>query len=1130
MNRCRKTSQITRPTERRAQRQPISRAYKFTAGWARHHRNRPLVPPNSPSQSGHKAGKTCSPASPSLRAGSGVLHRDVKPSNVLVVRGDGGALRAKVLDFGLAQAEADVAAGTVSGTVAYLAPELIQGGAATVASDLYAVGVVAYLLLAGRHPFDVTGSLQRLFSQVLGEAPDLGPLPPALRPVIGRALHKDPAERHPDAWTLLRDLAAAVDRRLSGESDAVRDSHLAGARFTGREAELEKFFALLARARGGHGGAVLLGGESGVGKSRLLDELRCVALVQRTLVLGGQAQGEARSGYELFADIVPSLCLHAQVDDEQAAVLQLIDGRLAMRLGRTLPAPPTLQGEATEAQVLQLRLCEVLSSLLSRLQQPVLMLLEDLHRADQASLELLRYISQGVATQPVLIVATYRTDEAADLPQVLPTLTPMRLARLGRPALDELCVAILGPAGQNVELCSLIEQETAGNAYFVVEALRALAAESGGLDHIGRRGLPTEVLAGGIERMLRGRAAGIPPSLLPMLQAAAVVGRYLDLPLLRDRVPTLDDLLPRATDVGVLEVHEGRYRFVQEKLLSILREPLSRGDLLALHSWAAATMTRLYGMGDSHLAQIAEQHRSAEEWDAAASGFARAGERAFVRGAPHAAVQLLSDAVVLHSQASRPLLEQLHVWRLLAHAQLGLGRLNEADRALRTVWRLADSYPATPRQLRRAMLRELGRQLWHRVRRALGGTLAAKRDSEDFATHAELMHTMPVAEVYVAQGRPGRLLLSALKAANLADVYGEAEQQMLTRSGLAFMLSTTPLKGTALRYLRSAERQRQRLRAPAAEVEYLRRRATLLFQLGRLTEAEAAAREAIAMARAQHNDLAEMRGMSTLQMMLSSVQRISELEQLSAEMVCLADRSGNLQFGAMGRMAQAQCLLWRQEWARAAEVAHKAGEMAARSWAKLPEVAAAAFAAMCSLQQGRFAEAGERAGEALTQIGRVPLSMGALEVALRPIADVALALSATAEPGAALGRALFLRALRLLRRLARRAPVVRACAYRYLGELHLREGRPLRAIFWLRRSEAWARATGRTYEQALSHAALARALGMPTAVGTVLPMLGRRLLAAAARHQARGQALLQALLEHEAGVRAQLPEAAMGPS
>jgi serine/threonine protein kinase len=139
---------------------------------------------------------------------AGIVHRDVKPGNVLVAP-DGTV---KITDFGVAWSASSVpltGTGQVIGTAHYLSPEQAQGGKATPASDVYALGAVAYECLAGRRVFDGESSVQIALSQIRDE-PDPLPadVPPQLRAVVERALAKDPAARYRDG----AELKAAVDQ------------------------------------------------------------------------------------------------------------------------------------------------------------------------------------------------------------------------------------------------------------------------------------------------------------------------------------------------------------------------------------------------------------------------------------------------------------------------------------------------------------------------------------------------------------------------------------------------------------------------------------------------------------------------------------------------------------------------------------------------------------------------------------------------------------------------------------------------------------------------------------------------------------------------------------------------------
>ena len=172
----------------------------------------------------------------------GIVHRDVKPSNVLVE--EGSAVSIRLLDFGLAQFdEADTltAVGDVPGTLAYISPERLGGGDATPASDVWAVGVLLWESLAGEHPFwgvplpQVAAAIEAGAAPIGATRPDL---PPALADAVSSALATEPSKR-PTAERLAADLRAAL---VSPRRD--RTAAFAAAEGLGAQARVDQHIPL----------------------------------------------------------------------------------------------------------------------------------------------------------------------------------------------------------------------------------------------------------------------------------------------------------------------------------------------------------------------------------------------------------------------------------------------------------------------------------------------------------------------------------------------------------------------------------------------------------------------------------------------------------------------------------------------------------------------------------------------------------------------------------------------------------------------------------------------------------------------------------------------------------------------
>ncbi|HEX5451332.1 MAG TPA: protein kinase, partial [Candidatus Limnocylindrales bacterium] len=146
----------------------------------------------------------------------GIVHRDVKPSNVLVTKGG----HVKVVDFGIARALSDAQLtlpGTTLGSVHYFSPEQARGEAVTASSDVYSLGLVLFEMLTGRRPFGGDSAAAVAMARLASAAPrpsSVRPdVPPALDAIVARALAPDPAGRFPSATAL----AEALERFLAGD-------------------------------------------------------------------------------------------------------------------------------------------------------------------------------------------------------------------------------------------------------------------------------------------------------------------------------------------------------------------------------------------------------------------------------------------------------------------------------------------------------------------------------------------------------------------------------------------------------------------------------------------------------------------------------------------------------------------------------------------------------------------------------------------------------------------------------------------------------------------------------------------------------------------------------------------------
>lgn len=619
----------------------------------------------------------------------GIIHRDLKPDNVLVTDG-----HVRLLDFGLS-AQRDESQGRV-GTLAYMAPETMRSGVADERSDLYAVGVLAYERIVGYPPFKVDN-----IYDVLSKAPDLKPLAGSpIAAVIEHLLRKDPSERYPSAPAAIDAILEAIGDRPEAEDATIRESYLQAARFVGRRAEMTRLTAALQAARNGRGSAWLVVGESGAGKSRLLDELRVHALVEGATVVRGQATSDAGASYPIWHEVLRRLCLLVEVSDPEASILKPLVTDIDLLLERPIPDAPELEPDAAQD-----RLLVTVESLVNRHEGTLVLLLEDLHWATPESLLVLHRLNQQAAELSLLLIGTCRSDEMPEIANLLPDMTPITLERLRPEEIRQLSSSILGKTvGEREPVVDLLQRETEGNVFFIIEVLRALAQEVGNLSQIGRMTLPQTVFADGIRTIVERRLDQVPPAARDLLKRAAVAGREVDLRLI-DALPhdwlLLDDWLMACESAQVLTIEDQRWVFSHDKLREGLLDDLSDAEWVAINTELAHAIEAVYPRDPNTFPALVRHYQAAGDVDKEARYAALAGNRALRAAAYASAATFLERALVLGMDTPR-------LQRELGQAYSGLGQTDSARQHY-------ESVAPPPAWIVPALLKQIAIQAWHRL-------------------------------------------------------------------------------------------------------------------------------------------------------------------------------------------------------------------------------------------------------------------------------------------------------------------------------------------------------------------------------------------------------------------------------
>lgn len=770
----------------------------------------------------------------------GVIHRDLKPSNVLVSAG-----RAKLLDFGIAVTEEDRRSTLLpAGTLAYMAPELFFGQPPQISSDLYAVGLIAYEIFTGRYPF-VPGNSHALIQQILHLDPDYQDLPPGIALFLKRLLAGEPARRFADAAEALLALEEASRQQVSGETRDTRESFLSAAQLVGRDRELDSLIDSLDASIEGSGSGILVAGESGVGKSRLMEELRTHALVAGAAVLRGQEVSSGAAPYDGWREVLRRLVLLTDLTDEETAVIRPLVPDIAALVGRDVADAVPLDPQAAHD-----RLVAAIEALLRRAPKSIVIILDDLQWARSESVALLARITRSAHEMPVLLVGTYRDDERPGLPLDLPAMQLMKLERLTPEAIAQLCSSMLGRQVQSQALLLLLRRETEGNPFLLVEVMRALAEEAGELSSIESLSRPASVLPGRggfVER----RLDRVPPPARPLLRAAAVIGRRLDPALLQRVAPDMpfDEWLTACADAAVIEADEGHFRFSHDKLRESLLARVVGEERRSLHRSAAEAIEQVYPDQPDWYSALALHWKEASAGAKAIDYLEKAGEQALQQFSNREAIACFEEAIALDAaggQSAGPL--RRGRWeRGLAQGHFAIGNIQKAmaygQRALR---HFGHPIPDT----RLGCLVGIGRAISTRVarpylppRRAPSPAAAASLSQAASVTAEMLQH-------FFIGGKPIEGTYAGLQALSLAERLPPSAALARAYAFMCIVAGMTPLKGVAREWAKRAIDIAERTGSDSALMYSLARVAAYHIGDGRWREADPLLHRSSEMARA----------------------------------------------------------------------------------------------------------------------------------------------------------------------------------------------------------------------------------------------------------------------------------------
>lgn len=504
----------------------------------------------------------------------GVLHRDVKPGNIRISKKG----IAKLMDFGLARSISNpkmTDENAIVGTPAYTAPESALGRVDDGRSDLYSLGCVMYFMATGKPPFDSEDSLKLIYSHINDLPKPIRQIrngfPAELETVIMRLMAKDRKDRPDNTSELLRVLSTLEydgDHLVREKSEVISHMDDLGSTATmyhgrslkplvGRKVQMQILKSHVDSARSGKGSMVLVVGERGTGKTRLLEESMIYASMRELSILSVKCNetkkvvpGQTISDIfkEYFGD-KPIQFIYKICGDYADELVKILP-EMASKLGRNADTPYLSPEQQNE------RYYEAVGGILKNiaLEGPLLISLDDIQYMDHNSMKLLKHYSDFISSVGLCIMTS--STPIDEEPELLKTVTEavrshnlevVEINNLGKEDTNTLLANFLEETVDKLpeNFTDFMHRRTAGNPLFLEGTLKYLIdkmnlvpgeVENWEIDALTNLKLPSS-----IRNIIREKIESLDEGTLNILKIASVIGNEFDYETLKELCEIEDD-------------------------------------------------------------------------------------------------------------------------------------------------------------------------------------------------------------------------------------------------------------------------------------------------------------------------------------------------------------------------------------------------------------------------------------------------------------------------------------------------------------------------------------------------------------------------------------------------------------